>query len=136
MTWRTLRKMVPGSATEAGTVDLYETVAKNALMVDGDEIIGCTNIRHRLNAQIEHCGGHIGLSIRPQFRRKGLGNTLLLLSLKKARELGIDVAHIHCHSHNHASKAMIEACGGQLHSELQVDAELISRYRIELSQVI
>lgn len=105
-------------------------------MVDGDEIIGCTNIRHRLNAQIEHCGGHIGLSIRPQFRCKGLGNTLLLLSLKKARELGIDVAHIHCHSHNHASKAMIEACGGQLHSELQVDAELISRYRIELSQVI
>lgn len=40
-------------------------------MVDGDEIIGCTNIRHRLNAQIEHCGGHIGLSIRPQLAHSG-----------------------------------------------------------------
>ncbi|SFR42085.1 Predicted acetyltransferase [Pseudidiomarina maritima] len=116
-----------GTAVPAGFVQ-----SSTYWMVDGDEIIGCTNIRHRLNAQIEHCGGHIGLSIRPRFRGKGLGKALLLMSLGKARELGIEVAHIHCHTHNEASKAMIEACGGQLHSEVEVDGELINRYRIEL----
>jgi hypothetical protein len=38
LTWDILRQMPPGSATAAGTVDMYTTVAKNALEVDGDEI--------------------------------------------------------------------------------------------------
>ncbi|GAB3291435.1 GNAT family N-acetyltransferase [Pseudidiomarina andamanensis] len=102
-------------------------------MVADDEIIGCTNIRHRLNAQIEYCGGHIGLSVRPSFRRQGLGIKLLQLSLEQARELGIQTAHIHCHKHNVASRAMIEACGGVFHSEINDNGSLVSRYLIELT---
>lgn len=101
-------------------------------MVTGHEIVGCTNIRHRLNAQIERCGGHIGLSIRPTFRGKGLGKELLMLSLAKAKELGIARVHIHCHSENNASRAMIEACGGLLDSQIEVDGGHVSRYLIEL----
>ncbi|RWU08001.1 GNAT family N-acetyltransferase [Pseudidiomarina gelatinasegens] len=99
-------------------------------LVEGNEILGCTNIRHRLNAQIEHCGGHIGLSIRPAFRGKGLGKALLEFSLDKARELGITNIHIHCHTDNAASRAMIEACGGILDSQIEVDGSHVSRYLI------
>ncbi|RUO61420.1 GNAT family N-acetyltransferase [Pseudidiomarina marina] len=102
-------------------------------MVAGDVIIGCTNIRHRLNAQIEHCGGHIGLSIRPSFRRQGLGIKLLQLSLEQGRKLGIQTAHIHCHTQNVASRAMIETCGGVFHSEINDNGSLVSRYLIELT---
>ncbi|RUO65109.1 Predicted acetyltransferase [Pseudidiomarina planktonica] len=99
-------------------------------LVEDDEIIGCTNIRYRLNSQIEHCGGHIGLGIRPSYRGKGLGNKLLELSIDKARAFGIKTIHIHCHTHNAASRRMIESCGGQLHSCIEVDDEQISRYTI------
>ncbi len=98
-------------------------------LIDNHEIIGCTNIRHYLNKEIEHCGGHIGLSIRPSHRGLGLSKTLLTMSIEKARELGVKTIHIHCHTNNAASKAMIEACGGVLHSKVLVGDEEISRYR-------
>ncbi|MEX1220540.1 MAG: GNAT family N-acetyltransferase [Idiomarina sp.] len=99
-------------------------------LVEEHEIIGCTNIRHYLNEQIEHCGGHIGLGIRPSYRGNGLGHQLLKLSIDKARSYGVKTIHIHCHTHNTASSRMIESCGGQLHSCIKVGGEAISRYTI------
>ena len=103
-------------------------------LIDNNEILGCTNIRHTLNEQIEHAGGHIGLSIRPSYRGKGLGKILLNMSLNNARELGINEVHIHCHSTNSSSKAMIESCGGVLDSTVKVGDEEISRYLISPSR--
>lgn len=100
-------------------------------LIRDSEIVGCTNVRHFLNAQIEHCGGHIGLSIRPSLRGQGLGTQLMQLSITEARRLGNDCVHIHCHSYNLASRAMIEACGGLLHSEVTVDGEKVLRFRVE-----
>jgi len=104
-------------------------------LVDDNEIMGCTNIRHRLNKQIAHAGGHIGLSIRPSYRGKGFGKILLNMSLDKARALGIKEVHIHCHATNSASKAMIESCGGALDSTVKVGDEDISRYLIRASSL-
>lgn len=99
-------------------------------LVDNEEIIGCTNIRHSLNDRIEYCGGHIGLGIRPSYRDKGLGNLLLKRSIEKATELGIETLHIHCHTNNIASCRMIESCGGELSSRVTVGNEKINRYLV------
>lgn len=99
-------------------------------LIDNNEIIGCTNIRHCLNDKIAYCGGHIGLGIRPLYRGKGLGNLLLKLSIGRATELGIKTLHIHCHKNNLASCRMIESCGGKLSSTVTVGNEKVNRYLI------
>jgi len=99
-------------------------------LVDDNDIIGCTNIRHCLNDRIEYCGGHIGLGIRPSYRGKGLGSLLLEKSIEKATELGIKALHIHCHANNIASCRMIESCRGELSSRVTVGNEEINRYLI------
>jgi len=114
-----------GEAVPAGMVQ-----SSTYWLIDNDQILGCSNIRHRLNQQIEHAGGHIGLSIRPSHRGKGLGKILLNMSLKKAQTLGIDDIHIHCYSNNHSSRAMIEACGGVLSSTVQDGDAVVCRYLI------
>lgn len=101
-------------------------------LVENDELIGVSNLRHHLNDTIRHTGGHIGLSIRPSHRRKGLSKTLLQLTIGKAKAMGIETVHIHCYRHNTASARMIQACGGVLESEVILDQgsepEIIQRY--------
>ncbi|OZB04007.1 MAG: GNAT family N-acetyltransferase, partial [Idiomarina sp. 34-48-12] len=40
--------------------------------------------------------------------------------------------HIHCYTKNLASRAMIEACGGVFHSEINDNGSLVSRYLIDI----
>lgn len=87
-------------------------------LVDDGELVGVSNLRHTLNDRIRHCGGHIGLGIRPSCRGRGLGSTLMRLTIDQARARGIGELHIHCHKHNEASARMIIANGGPLHSEI------------------
>lgn len=105
-------------------------------LIDNDELIGVSNLRHDLTPQIERAGGHIGLSIRPSYRGKGLGKLLLRLTLEQAQIMGIKEAHIHCEATNPASAAMIIANGGKLHSEIADERHTatIQRFRIHLAQ--
>lgn len=104
-------------------------------LIDQDELIGVSNLRHYLTPQIEHAGGHIGLGVRPCYRGKGLGKRLLQLTLEQAQQRGMREIHIHCEKNNAASAAMIIANGGQLHSEITDSAHdsTIQRYRIHLA---
>lgn len=97
---------------------------------DTNTLVGVVNIRHYLNPTIFHCGGHIGLSIRPSLRHQGLGTALLKQALDYGKSLGIDEFHIHCHSHNSASVNMIIRNGGVLHSTIVTSehSESISRF--------
>lgn len=103
-------------------------------LVNGSDIVGVTNLRHYLNERIRHAGGHIGLGIRPAWRGKGLGKLLMRLSIDKAIAMGIGPVHIHCHKHNEASARMIRANGGELHSEIDDDGEIIQRYVVNTPQ--
>ena len=105
-------------------------------LIDNDELIGVSNLRHYLTPQIEQAGGHIGLGIRPSRRGQGLGNLLLKLTLEQAQQRGIHEVHIHCEKTNPASAAMIIANGGKLHSEItdSVHPSVIQRFRIHLAQ--
>lgn len=97
-------------------------------LIQNDEIIGVTNLRHYLNKEIEFCGGHIGLGIRPSFRGKGIGSFLMAESIKKLHSMGVKVVHIHCYKENLASSAMIIANGGCLISEFSEQNKVIQRY--------
>lgn len=97
-------------------------------LMNNDEIIGVTNLRHFLNKEIEFCGGHIGLGIRPSYRGKGIGKLLMAKSIEKLQLMGVDSVHIHCYKENTASAAMIVANGGELASELVDKSKVIQRY--------
>ena len=97
-------------------------------LVQNNKIIGVTNLRHYLNKEIEYCGGHIGLGIRPSFRGKGIGNLLMAESIKKLNSRGVNDVHIHCYKDNLASAAMILANGGKLMSEFSEQNKVIQRY--------
>ncbi len=99
-------------------------------LVDAGNLIGVTNIRHRLNKEIEHCGGHIGLGIRPSYRGKGYGRKLMSLSIAKLNVLGVDSIHIHCYKGNLASAKAITSNGGQLVSELPLESKVVQRYLV------
>lgn len=99
-------------------------------LIEDGEIVGVSNLRHYLNERIRHCGGHIGLGIRPSYRGRGLSKVLMALTIQEARKRGIGELHIHCHKHNQASARMIISNGGVLDSEIG-DAEpeeIVQRY--------
>jgi predicted acetyltransferase len=99
-------------------------------LVEGGEILGVSNLRHRLNDRIRHHGGHIGLGVRPSYRGRGFGNLLLALTIQEARRRGIGKIHIHCHKSNTASAKMIARNGGLLDSEVSDEMEVIQRYLV------
>jgi predicted acetyltransferase len=46
-------------------------------LVEGDEFIGETQIRHELNDYLIKEGGHVGYGIRPERQRQGYGKLIL-----------------------------------------------------------
>ncbi|WP_087090582.1 GNAT family N-acetyltransferase [Acinetobacter pittii] len=96
-------------------------------LVEGNEIIGASNLRLKLNEQIEYCGGHIGLGIRPSKRGQNFGSKLLEFTIQEAWKLGLTELHIHCYKTNLASAKIIQANNGRLHSEITVD-QVVQRY--------
>ncbi len=81
-------------------------------LIDNDEFIGDTHIRHTLNDHLRNIGGHIGYTIRPSKRKQGYGTKILKLALIEAKKLGIDFALITCDETNIGSKKIIEKNGG------------------------
>lgn len=96
-------------------------------LVEGSEIIGVSNLRPKLNEQIQYCGGHIGLGIRPSKRRNDFGSKLLELTIQEAWKLGLTELHIHCYKSNLASAKVIQANNGRLHSEITLN-QVVQRY--------
>lgn len=101
-------------------------------LIHHNEIVGVTNLRHQLNPQIKHCGGHIGLSIRPSKRGTGLGILLMKLSIEKLHSMGNSELHIHCYESNLASERAIICNGGVFDSAIKTDSHIVKRYIINL----
>ena len=47
------------------------------LAIEDEEIVGVIMLRHELNAYLERIGGHIGYSVAPDKRRKGIAKWML-----------------------------------------------------------
>ncbi len=101
-------------------------------------IFGSVQLRHRLTEALEKEGGHIGYTITPSQRRKGLGTLQLALALDEVRRrresLGLDRVLITCNTENIGSAKIIQKNGGIFESEVISDfsGKPVSRYWIDL----
>lgn len=99
-------------------------------LVDGVEVVGVANLRHRLTDSLRIEGGHIGYGVRPSARGRGFGTRILALTLPEAASLGIAQALVTCAKSNLASSAVIRANGGVLQDEtfLETRGEIVQRW--------
>lgn len=104
------------------------------LVADDREVVGVSNLRLHLNESLLKDGGHIGIGVRPSYRRLGLGTRIIAETLVKAREHGIERALLTCVKSNTPSAGAIRKNGGVLESEEMVEGrdELIQRYWIAI----
>lgn len=102
------------------------------LVHNGTEVVGVSNLRHRLTDALRFEGGHIGFGVRPTARRRGFANELLRHTLAQARALGVHEAWLTCDKTNTASIQTILRNNGILVSEefIPKHAEIVQRYRI------
>jgi predicted acetyltransferase len=99
-------------------------------LVEGGEVVGVSNLRHRLTDSLRIEGGHIGYGIRPSARGRGHGTRILALTLAEAAKIGITRALLTCAKANLASGAVIRANGGVLQDETFLDSrdEVVQRW--------
>lgn len=83
----------------------------------GGRLVGMVDVRHRLNDQLLHCGGHVGYSVRKNERRKGYATLMLKGALDVCRSLGLERVLLTCAKANVASAGTILRCGGVLENE-------------------
>ena len=84
---------------------------------EGTRIVGRVSIRHALNPYLERVGGHIGYTVVPEFRRRGVATEMLRQALAIARdELGLERVLLTCDDDNVGSIRTIEKSGGVFES--------------------
>lgn len=97
-----------------------------------DRVLGGVNIRHSLTDFLLTSGGHIGYGIRPSERKKGYATQLLALSLRKARELGIESVLVVCDEINIGSyKTIINNGGREDWDHIEENGNVVKRFWIE-----
>jgi predicted acetyltransferase len=87
----------------------------------GEAVVGHIDLRHGLNADLAEFGGHIGYSVRPSQRGRGLAKEMLrqVLRTPKSREIGRLL--LTCAPDNAASNRTIRANGGVLERTIFVE---------------
>jgi predicted acetyltransferase len=97
-------------------------------------VLGMVNLRHELNDGLLYEGGHIGYSIHPSFRGRGLGKIQLKLALNIMKSMGQYRVLLTCNDKNMASAKVIEACGGKLENKVRSKKmnAIVRRYWIKI----
>ena len=98
---------------------------------DRNIVVGAVDMRHYLNDNLLAYGGHLGDSVLPSERRKGIATAQIGLALKKYKEMGVDKVLITCESWNIGSAKSIMNNGGILENEVEVNSKIYQRYWVE-----
>jgi predicted acetyltransferase len=92
--------------------------------------LGCITLRHALTDFLLRAGGHVGYSVRPSARGRGLAAWALRMIIPYAQDLGIDRLLVTCEDSNGASARTIENTGGVLEDVRWTELGLTRRYWI------
>lgn len=84
-----------------------------------NKIVGIIQLRHKLNEKLLMYYGHIGYSVRPNYRKKGYAKEMLRQCLDLAKSKRISKILITCDINNIASRNTILSCGGIKENELK-----------------
>ncbi|MEU9859787.1 GNAT family N-acetyltransferase [Streptomyces sp. NPDC047971] len=101
-------------------------------IVEDGAYAGAIDLRHDLNDLLLRAGGHIGYSVRPSARRRGLATWALGAVLPEARALGLARVLVTCDDDNIASARTIERNGGVLEDVRETELGRKRRYWIAL----
>lgn len=108
--------------------------ASNYWIISGGEVAGFINLRHALTPALLDLYGHIGYSVRPSYRRRGIAARALGEVVRRAGERGMDRVLVCCENNNEASRRVIVANGGELEDIRRDPAgPLVERYWISIS---
>ena len=89
-------------------------------MAEGDTFLGSISLRHSLdNPMLAEVGGHIGYSVRPSARGRGLAADALGQVVALAADRGLDRVLVTCDFDNLASARTIERSGGVYEGDLK-----------------
>ena len=105
---KTIQLAEVGLGLPEGFVPYIQLVA---FATDG-QAVGFLNLRLLLNDHLLQEGGHIGYSIRPSARGKGLAKEQLRQGLQVAKSKNIKRALVTCDEDNEASRRTILSAGG------------------------
>lgn len=94
-------------------------------------IVGIIDIRHHLNEE-HFSNGHIGYSVRPDYRNKGYGTEILRKGLDIAKSLGIGNVLLTCVKENEGSRKVILNNSGTLCKEYSENEVTYQMYGIAL----
>ncbi len=94
------------------TVPEGKVQATQFLCVEEGRVLGMLQLRHTLNDYLRRYAGHIGYSVRPSERRRGVAKWMLAAALPYCRELGLRRVMIACEPWNEGSRRTILANGG------------------------
>ncbi|MBR5094709.1 MAG: GNAT family N-acetyltransferase [Oscillospiraceae bacterium] len=122
------------SFADPATVPAGKVQATALLCVRDGRILGMIQIRHALNEYLERYAGHIGYSVRPSERRKGVAKWMLGAALPFCRQIGLRRVMIACEPWNEGSRRTILANGGVYEKTVHEPGEDIDleQYWIEL----
>ena len=100
-----------------GLQDGWVPSTKYVLVADDGDYVGIFNLRHRLTERLRAGAGHIGYGIAREHRGRGYATAGLLLTLARAREIGIGEAYLSVRKDNPASLAVQRHCGARIDHE-------------------
>ena len=88
-------------------------------------IMGMLQVRHYLNDYLREYAGHIGYSVRPSERRKGVATAMLKEALPFCKSIGLERVMIACEPNNPGSRGTILNNGGVYWRTVHMDDENI-----------
>lgn len=103
---------------------------------ENNKIVGMCNVRHELNDLLMNFFGHIGYSVHPHYRRKGIATFMLKEALKYCREINIHNALVTCLETNEASRRTILKCGGNYEDTRLMDNDRVERYWFNVREIL
>lgn len=121
------RQADPAVAVPAGQVH-----STRWWIVEDDEYLGVVELRHELTPHMVEGVGHIGYSVRPSARRRGVATWALATVLERATALELSRVLVTCDADNIPSTRTIESNGGVLEDVRATERGRKRRYWIDL----